>query len=198
MSKKIKKTVKQYKESINALESVLYERIAGTDIDNLPATFKTELDKIRELKPKSRSLKADYKRYERELSYALQWDISTEEGQRQLEKKENEAYKSFKDRFFDKDLGEDISYQEWRDLVETFGALGSATLEQFYTSGASGRGTGELVRVYKDAKAKGGAVDMLNAIRKVKAYSKTTEFKAKYGNTTTGMLDALRDELNAN
>lgn len=190
----MKKTIKMYKENIETLESQLNERINSVDFDVLPKSFKNELQNIQRLRPKSRSVKADYKRYERELEYALQWDIATEEGRRQLDKKEQKAFDTFKNRF---DL--DVTYQEWRDLVETFGAIGSATMEQFYRGGANGRGSGDLVRVYKDAKEIGkDPADMLKAIRKVKRASKTDAFKMKYGATTQGLIDALRDELELN
>lgn len=187
-------TINMYKEKIASLESELNERINKQDYNSLPATFRSEMETLRELRPKSRSVKDEYKRYQRELEYALQWDIDTEEGRRQLEKKEQEAFDTFKDRFTF-----DIPYQEWRDLVETFGAIGTATMEQFYRGGANGRGSGDLVRVYKDAREKKKKpADMLKAIRKVKSKSKTDAFKMKYGATTQALIDALRDELKLN
>jgi len=192
------KSIKMYKESIDVLEAQLNERLGSIDLENASATFRKELATIQRLKPKSSSVKADYKRYERELEYALQWDITSEAGMRQLEKKEQDAFRTFKARFGEGGF-DDMSYQEWRSLVETFGAVGSATMEQFYRGGANGRGSGDLVRVYKDARERGkDAKDMLDAIRKVKRASKTDYFKMKYGYTSTALIDALRDELELN
>lgn len=180
------KTVKSLKEDITALEGELWERIAEADYEKLPESFRKEVDILKSLRPKSRSLKIEYQRYQRELEYALQWDISTPEGRRQMDEKERKAYRTFQKRF-----GEDISYDEWRDMVENFGSAGQAVMEQFYRGGQGG--SGDVMRIFKEAKEQGITKNVGKAMQQVLRASRREDFA--YAKTPTGLLDALRDKI---
>lgn len=182
-------TIKQYKELIAEKREEWNRRISELDELKISAPLQKEIDKINSLKVNSRSRKADYKRLNRELQYALEWDLDTPEGQRQLDKKEKKAFESFNKHR--KEGGYDeIPYEEWRDMVENFGSAGKAVLEQFYAT--RGYGSGDVVRVYRDAVEQGKNTNISKAMRDV-----IRESRGK-GLTPTGMLDALRDKLGLN
>lgn len=207
------KTVKSLKEDITALEGELWERIAEADYEKLPESFRKEVDILKSLRPKSRSLKIEYQRYQRELEYALQWDIDTPEGRRQMDEKERNAYQTFQKRF-KKHFEEDISYDDWRDLVENFGSAGQAVMEQFYRGGQGGNF--DIVRIAREAEqeAEKKAIEKAQeeslrtgkevlpvikkpnvgkAMQQVLRASKRDDFP--YQKTPTGLLDALRDKI---
>lgn len=182
-----KPTIRAHKEKIKELEAQLNERLGEIDTANLPPDFRKELDELSRMKPKSRGLKIDFARYERELEYALQWDMFTPYGRRQVEERERKAFDTFKR----KSGISDLDYDEWRNLVESFGSAGKSVMEQFYRGGQGGNG--DIVRVYKDAKEQGKDTNIGRAMQKVLRDSRKEGFK--YKKTPTGLLDALRDEL---
>ena len=165
------------------------ERILGLDESDISIPLQKEISKIQSLKTNSRSRKADYKRLHRELQYALQWDLDTPEGQRQLDLKERKAFETFNKH---QRAGgyEELAYDEWRDMVENFGSAGKSVLEQFYAT--RGYGSGDVVRVYREASEQGKNTNISKAMRDV-----IRESKGK-GMTPTGMLDALRNKLGLN
>lgn len=183
-----KPTIKEYKESIAGLEAELNERISSVDLEKVSDLFTKELSIIAKLKPTSRGEKIEYERYKMELEYALSWDIESADGQRQMKERERKAYETFKARF-----GE-ISYDEWRDMADTFGSAGQSVMEQFYRGGQGGNG--DIVRVFKDAKEAGITKNIGSAMQKVLRASKRDDFP--YRKTPTGLLDALRDEIGLN
>lgn len=185
-----KQTIKELQEIIKEKESRYYSRIAATDLDNVPNNFIEEMKRIDKLRPKSRSTKADYERYNRELQYALEWDVESPEGQRIAEEKEMDAFNSF-NRNYSELLGEELSYQDWRDLVESFGTASESLREKFYKGG---QGDGSLVAIYREVKMntkgdKSPASLLVNAMNKINRKSKGM------GWTPEDMIDELRNEL---
>lgn len=190
-------TIKQYKELIAERQEEWNSRIANLDESNISIPLKKEIEKIDFYKTNSKSRKADYKRLYRELNYALQWDLDTPEGQRQLDLKEKKAFETFNEH--QRASGhEEMSYDEWRDMVENFGSAGKSILEQFYPT--RGYGSGDVVRVYREAKEKAKEkadgndkpVNIQRAMRDVLKKSKGL------GLTPQKILDMLRDELGLN
>lgn len=187
------KTIAVYKSNIQQLEAELNDRLSSEDYEALPEVFRSEMEVLRKLKPKSRSLKSDYKRYESELKYAIRFDTFTQTGKRLKTEKEIKAWHSLRD-----NVGGGLSYQTWRKMVNTFGSVGIDILERFYGEGAGETvgGSGALTEIYKAYARKGKNVDDIqNALVKVEKDSHTDEFKQKYGVTSEGLIDALRDEL---
>ena len=182
---KDKVTIKEYKQKIAEKQSEWSERIERLDSNFMSEPLRKEIEKLKTLKPTSKSRKADYKRYYRELDYALQWDLDTPEGQRQLDLKEQKAFQSFKENFGD------IAYDDWREMVENFGSAGRAVMEQFYKGGQGGNG--DIQRVYRDAMEQGKSTNVAKAMREVLKESRRDDFG--YQKTPTGMLDALRDKI---
>lgn len=165
-------TIQDYKENIRPLENEFYGRVV--DWDGKDPLFGKELERMQRLKPKSKSTKDEYKRYYRELKYGLEWDTTTENGRRQLELREQKAYNTFKRKYGD------IPYQEWRDLVETFGALGESMLNQF-GSGTGSDATGDLVDTYIDARKQKNmtGAQFIKSLRKVNRLTKGMSFNTQ-------------------
>ena len=113
----------------------------------------------------------------RELQYFEQWDIYTEEGQRSLEAREQKAWESFY-----KDNPE-FTYQEWRNLVETFGSISESVLQQF--------GSTNIVEAYKDAE-NGKKINLLKYITNI------SKDKSMQGTTQEQKIDRLRELLSDN
>ena len=119
----------------------------------------------------------------RELHSFLQWDISTPEGQRQWEARETKEWKTFSKNFSEYGL----SKEEWRDLVEVFGAVGESVLNQF-GSGQGNMASGSVVREFKNASISGRA----NLVKEMRAVLKENEGKGK---TDEDNLTLLREKL---
>lgn len=110
----------------------------------------------------------------RELKYFEQWDIYTEEGQRSLEARERKAWESF----YKDNPG--FTYQEWRNLVETFGSISESVLQQF--------GSTNIVEAYKDAE-NGKKINLLKYITNI------SRDKSMQGTTQEQKIDRLRELL---
>ena len=119
----------------------------------------------------------------RELHSFLQWDISTPEGQRQWEARETKEWKTFSKNFSEYGL----SKEEWRDLVEVFGAVGESVLNQF-GSGQGNMASGSVVREFKKGSISGRA----NLVKEMRAVLKENEGKGK---TDEDNLTLLREKL---
>lgn len=194
---KNKITIKQYKEMIAEKQAEWDKRISELNENDISIPLKKEIEKIDFYKTNSRSRKADYKRLYRELNYALQWDLDTPEGQRQLDLKEKKAFETFNDHQITSGH-EEMSYDEWRDMVENFGSAGKSILEQFYPT--RGYGSGDVVRVYREAKAKEKAKTDGNdkPVNIQKAMQDVLRKAKGLGKTPQQILDMLRDELGLN
>lgn len=94
----------------------------------------------------NKAIKSHLIRQARELQSFLKWDISTPTGQRQWEDREETEWQTFNKHFSEYGLNKN----EWRNLVEIFGAVGEAVLNQF-GSGSGNQASGVLVREYKNA-----------------------------------------------
>lgn len=119
----------------------------------------------------------------RELHSFLQWDISTPEGQRQWEAREKKEWETFSKNFSEYGL----TKNEWRDLVEVFGAVGESVLNQF-GSGQGSNSSGSIVREFKNATQSGRA----NLVKVMKEVLKENEGT---GATEEDNLDLLRQKL---
>lgn len=119
----------------------------------------------------------------RELHSFLQWDISTPEGQRQWEARETKEWESFSKNFSEYGL----SKEEWRDLVEVFGAVGESVLNQF-GSGQGSNASGSIVREFKNA-SQSGRANLVKEMGEVIKENKGT------GATEEDNLDLLRQKL---
>ena len=119
----------------------------------------------------------------RELHSFLQWDISTPEGQRQWEAREKKEWETFNKNFSEYGL----TKNEWRDLVEVFGAVGESILNQF-GSGQGSNASGSIVREFKNA-SQSGRTNLVKEMREVLKENKGT------GATEEDNLDLLRQKL---
>ena len=119
----------------------------------------------------------------RELHSFLQWDISTPEGQRQWEAREKKEWETFNKNFSEYGL----TKNEWRDLVEVFGAVGESILNQF-GSGQGSNASGSIVREFKNA-SQSGRTNLVKEMREVLKENKGT------GATEEDNLDLLRHKL---
>lgn len=119
----------------------------------------------------------------RELHSFLQWDISTPEGQRQWEAREKKEWETFNKNFSEYGL----TKNEWRDLVEVFGAVGESILNQF-GSGQGSNASGSVVREFKNA-SQSGRANLVKEMREVLKENKGT------GATEEDNLDLLRHKL---
>lgn len=109
-----------------------------------------------------------YRQY-RELNYFLDWDMTSPEGMAAAEERENQSYKEF----ISKAGRESYTKEEWRGLVEIFGAVGSEIVHDF--------GSEQIVELYKQNPTKrGNLVDAMSTVHeknKGKQLSKTKLFK---------------------
>lgn len=64
-------------------------------------------------------------RQARELNAFLRWDIYTPQGKRQLEAREKKEWESFHETY------PEWNYEQWREMVEDFGAVGKAVVDEF-------------------------------------------------------------------
>ena len=119
----------------------------------------------------------------RELHSFLQWDISTPEGQRQWEAREKKEWETFNKNFSEYGL----TKNEWRDLVEVFGAVGESILNQF-GSGQGSNASGSIVREFKNA-SQSGRTNLVKEMREVLKENEGT------GATEEDNLDLLRQKL---
>ena len=119
----------------------------------------------------------------RELHSFLQWDISTPEGQRQWEAREKKEWETFNRNFSEYGL----SKEEWRDLVEVFGAVGESVLNQF-GSGAGNNASGSIVREFKNA-SQSGRANLVKIMREV------LKENSGQGATEESNLILLREKL---
>lgn len=187
MGKPIKKmTVKELQAEIRSKTHIVNERLKQFYNEGNSSTMvQSEVKKLLGLAGKSRSSKqiglgfsgknkTQLVRQLRELQYFEQWDIYSEEGQRSLELKERKAWESFY-----KDNPE-YTYQEWRDLVETFGSLNDSMLQQF--------GSTNIVEAYKDA-TQGEKVNLLKYIKEISKDDRMS------GTTQEQKIDILREML---
>lgn len=81
-------------------------------------------------------------RQARELKAFNKWDIYTPEGKRALEERERKAYETFTEHEWS-----DISKQQWKDMVEAFGAIGADIITEVSSD--------DFVRAYSEASDKG-------------------------------------------
>ncbi len=187
MNKSIKEmSIRELREEIRGKTHIVNERLKQFYNDGNESTMvQSEIKKLQGLGGKGRSKKyiglgfsgknkMQLVRQLRELQYFEQWDIYSEEGQRALELKERKAWESFY-----KDNPE-YTYQEWRDLVETFGSLNESMLQQF--------GSTNIVEAYKDA-TQGEKVNLLKYIKEI---SKDDSMR---GTTQEQKIDRLREML---
>lgn len=133
----LKAYIKENTTSVNkALESY-YE--SGQDI----ATVNKQISKLKQLsgisKKDNRYIIANFRgkkkvelvRQARELTYFSNWDIDTPLGIEQASERERKAYEDFSS----KPEFKNIEYDEWRELVEAFGALGDKLNSYGYEHG---------------------------------------------------------------
>lgn len=110
----------------------------------------------------------------RELENFLKWDIISTEGQRQLQEREMKEWETFHERY------PSMSYDEWRVLVETFGAVGSAILEQY--------GSHNVRKLHEEVMQKNPNINMANEM--IRLYNKL--IKGGKSITQERLMDALR------
>lgn len=135
--RELKAYIKENTTSVNkALESY-YE--SGQDI----ATVNKQISKLKQLsgisKKDNRYIIANFRdkkkvelvRQARELTYFSNWDIDTPLGIEQVSERERKAYEDFSS----KPEFKNIEYDEWRGLVEAFGALGDKLNSYGYEHG---------------------------------------------------------------
>ena len=135
--KELKAYIKENTTSVNkALESY-YE--SGQNI----ATVNKQISKLKQLsgisKKNNRYIIANFRgkkkvelvRQARELTYFSNWDIDTPLGIEQASERERKAYEDFSSKHEFKN----IEYDEWRGLVEAFGALGDKLNSYGYEHG---------------------------------------------------------------
>ena len=135
--KELKAYIKENTISVNkALESY-YE--SGEDI----STVNKQISKLKQLsgisKKDNRYIIANFRgkkkvelvRQARELTYFSNWDIDTPLGIEQASERERKAYEEFSS----KKEFKNIEYDEWRGLVEAFGALGDKLNSYGYEHG---------------------------------------------------------------
>lgn len=65
----------------------------------------------------------------RELEFFINWDISSPVGKEEQEEKKQKSYKEF----IANPNFKDVTYDEWRQLVEIFGALGDDIITKFHS-----------------------------------------------------------------
>lgn len=115
--------------------------------------------------------KAELQRQARELSYFNRWDYETAQGKRELSRRERQSFETFHKHH------PEYSYEEWKDLVNTMGALGSSVVSQF--------GSENIAEINKTVYDKGRNKDVLKAMQ--------TVIKEQKGKGATPEL--LNDEL---
>lgn len=118
--------------------------------------------------------KMDLVRQARELKYFNEWDIQTPEGQRARSDAEKKAYKKFRNRPEFKG----IEYEEWRSMVEAFGAVGDKLNSYGYEGG-------QLVQAYKEVPQNERKVDIYTAMTRSMEENKSLS-------VTERMLDIIR------
>lgn len=134
----------------------------------------------------SRARKAELLNYKQEAVYFLEWDEQSSVGVSRAAEKERKAYESFRLNVVD------MSYTDWRHLVNIFGALGADALEYFGYGEGKGA-SGSISEAYMEAKKEGKQGDFLHALQNVIKKSKREDFT--YHKTPSGLLEALWDEL---
>lgn len=182
-----KMTVRELKTEIRSKTHIINERLKQFyDDGNENLMINSQISKLREMGATGRKgdyiglgfegkTKRELIRQYRELQYFEQWDIYSEQGQRALELRERNAWESFNQ----KTQGA-FTYQEWRDLVEDFNAIGDTLLEQF--------GSENVQNAYRDAEA-GERVNLLKYMLEI---NKDTNYK---GATKNQKVDRLRELL---
>ena len=124
--KELKSYIKENTISVNQALKSYYE--SGEDI----STVNKQISKLKQLSGISKKdnkyiianfrgkKKVELVRQARELTYFSNWDIDTPLGIEQASERERKAYEDFSS----KPEFKNIEYDEWRGLVEAFGALG--------------------------------------------------------------------------
>ena len=205
-----KKTVKQLKEEIKSNTEELNRRIdeyrkSGKTLKDVEQNIEL-IKRISGVKKGRQAIKDDKKvigyreveigtgdlnkatkshliRQARELQSFLQWDISTPTGQRQWEAREQAEWQTFNKHFSEYGFNKN----EWRDLVEIFGAVGEAVLNQF-GSGSGNQASGVLVREYKNA----NDIARANIVKEMHEVLKNSEGQGK---SAEDLVDDLHERL---
>lgn len=118
--------------------------------------------------------KMDLVRQARELKYFNEWDIQTPEGQRARSDAEKKAYEKFRNR----PEFQGIEYEEWRSMVEAFGAVGDKLNSYGYEGG-------QIVQAYKEVPQSERKVDIYTAMTRSMDEHKSLS-------VTERMLDIIR------
>lgn len=182
-------TTKELKQRIRALTSQVNKKIVEYEkkgAKNIPVN--NAITRLKELgtgntKAKQVGLGLTYKRKAelirqyRELEYFESWDIFTPDGKRKIEAREQKAWESFS-----KD-NPNINYDEWRNMVETFGAIGDSVLNQF--------GSSNIVELYTELDDTGKT----NLIHYMREIQKETAGNGGDLVTPEDMVDRLREML---
>ena len=121
----------------------------------------------------------------RELSSFLRWDIESEEGLRQLEAREKTEWETFQKHH----KYMDVTYEEWRKLVEVTGALGHDIINKF---GSETIASDFIKRIQPNEDGTPSKIDGETYLRAMLDTIKESEGK---GLTQTQLVVLLRDEL---
>lgn len=113
----------------------------------------------------------------RALREAAQVDIYTPAGLREYERKEEQQYNTF---IKNRPALAGMSIDEYHDLVEAFGALGSHVLEEF--------GYEELAQIYHSASAD-KKIDLVSTVKEVQKESRGQHWQQ------TDLIDSLRQKM---
>lgn len=179
-------TVRELKSEIRSKTHIINERLKQFYNDgNENVMVNSQVNKLKEMGATGRKgdyiglgfagkTKRELIRQYRELQYFEQWDIYSEQGQRSLELRERKAWEEFHR------TNTEFTYQEWRDLVENFNAIGTELLEQF--------GSENIKEAFNDAQAG----EKVNLVKYVQEISKDPAYQ---GTTQVAKIDRLRELL---
>lgn len=176
-------TVRELKSYIRKLTSSVNEKINEYKGDS--TLIKSEISTLKSLgtgnmKSKKVGLgflgkkKSELVQQARELEYFENWDIETPSGRRKIEARERRAWETFSRR------NPEYSYDEWRNLVEVFGAIGKKDLDKF--------GSEQVRELNKEMTAEGKRTNLAKSMNEV-----LKESKGK-GYTTDDLIDLLREK----
>lgn len=123
--------------------------------------------------------KEELQRRARELEYFNQWTGAEKEAV--SKQKDYKKYQSFINNKYNSEFA-DYSYQDWRDLVSTFGAMESYLTEFDYES---------MKQLHREATKKGTKKNLIKAMEESKNISKHDDSII----TTDDLTDLVRSEL---
>ena len=123
--------------------------------------------------------KEELQRRARELEYFNQWTGAEKEAV--AKQKDYKKYQSFINNKYNSEFA-DYSYQDWRDLVTTFGSMESYLTEFEYES---------MKQLHREATKKGSKVNLIKAMEESKSLAAGDESIV----TTDDLTDLVRSRL---